>query len=335
MNTMLMSIRHRKVVAKTTQKPVASPAVITDELAAKMKTLAKFSLRRRSVASYGSEWKMWKAWAESTGNSALPAHPDAVAAWLASLSDTRKFATLKHYLATICARHTRQQLDLNRDAVSIRAVMDGHRQTRGTGQRKAEALTTDKLRLVLGKLTDKTADVRDRAILLLGVTTGLRRSELTCLRWLTMADGTGVIERKPEGMLITLAAAKTGGGEAQEVTCANKAAIAVIESWVKLAGVEPGTLLFRSVDRHGNIGASMTDKALADMVKKRVGAAGLDASAFSGHSLRSGMLQSGAAAGADKRKLMRQARHKTESVTNGYLKAASVWADDVSGLIDV
>ncbi len=332
MRTALMTIRSHKAVAKKGLTLQPSPAVIPAELASKMKSLAKYSLRKNTRKANNSDWRLWKAWAESTGNSVLPAHHDAVAAWLASLSDTRKFATLKRYLSTICARHTREELPFNREARTIRAVMAGHRQTKGSGQRKAEALTAGTLKIILATMSQtKTVDVRDRALLMLGVATGLCRSELTCLRWQQKGEGRGVIARAPQGMLISLDGAKTGRGEAQTVTLANMPVIAALEAWVKLAGVEAGSLPFRSVDRHGNVGAGeelskeefaaltpgegralrigLSDKAVSDIVKSRCASIGLKATDFSGHSLRSGMLQSAAGSGVDKRKLMRAARH--------------------------
>jgi integrase len=54
---------------------------------------------------------------------------------------------------------------------------------------------------------------------------------------------------------------------------------------------------------------------------------GLDASTFSGHSLRAGFLTSGAETGANVFKLMEVSRHRSVDTLRGYVRRADLFKD--------
>jgi integrase len=66
---------------------------------------------------------------------------------------------------------------------------------------------------------------------------------------------------------------------------------------------------------------------VADLVKAYAKRAGLDADTFSGHSLRSGFLTSGAESGASVLKLMEVSRHKSVDTLRGYVRRADLFKD--------
>ena len=81
-------------------------------------------------------------------------------------------------------------------------------------------------------------------------------------------------------------------------------------------GIDTGPA-FRSVDRHGRLAAKrLSDRAVADMVKRRALAAGLDG-AFAGHSLRAGFATEGYAQGTPELAIMRHGRWRSASVMRG------------------
>ena len=80
--------------------------------------------------------------------------------------------------------------------------------------------------------------------------------------------------------------------------------------WLTASGVETGPA-FRSVDRHSRLGVKrLSDRALADIVKRRAAAVGLDG-AFAGQSLRAGFATEGYAQGT--------------TVMRGYVEEGSIW----------
>ena len=63
--------------------------------------------------------------------------------------------------------------------------------------------------------------------------------------------------------------------------------------------------VFRSVDRHGYLGASLSTRAVAEVVKQHARGAGLDPAEFAGHSLRAGFVTCAAERGASRAKSSR------------------------------
>jgi site-specific recombinase XerD len=68
-------------------------------------------------------------------------------------------------------------------------------------------------------------------------------------------------------------------------------------------------------------------QSVAFIVKAYAARLGLDAEAFSGHSLRSGFLTSAAARGASLFKMMDVSRHKSVDVLRGYVRDADAFRD--------
>lgn len=61
------------------------------------------------------------------------------------------------------------------------------------------------------------------------------------------------------------------------------------------------------------------------VVKRAAAAAGLDASRYSGHSLRSGLAASAAAAGVSERAIMAQAGHESVTMVRRYIRDGSLF----------
>jgi len=70
---------------------------------------------------------------------------------------------------------------------------------------------------------------------------------------------------------------------------------------------------------------ALTGRSVANIVKYYAERAGLTAEDFSGHSLRSGFITSGAAAGADLFKLMEISRHKKPETIIGYVRESKLF----------
>jgi len=99
--------------------------------------------------------------------------------------------------------------------------------------------------------------------------------------------------------------------------------------WLTESGIETGPA-FRSVDRHGRLGSKrLSDRAVADMVKRRALAVGLDG-AFAGHSLRAGFATEGYAQGTPELAIMRHGRWRSASVMRGYIEEGSIWNDNAA-----
>ena len=151
--------------------------------------------------TYAAQWARFATWAEARGLSPRQAAPAAVAAYLTARAVTAKVATVRVSAAAIgAARRTAGHPDPT-TAPLVRDVIAGiarqHAQHPDTAPRQAAALTYDEaVRLIAvatqprrsgrGTAGAAHADARgrvDAALVALAFCAGLRRSEITALRW--------------------------------------------------------------------------------------------------------------------------------------------------------
>ena len=178
-------------------------------------------------------------------------------------------------------------------------------------------------------LPDDLRGLRDRALLLVGFAGGMRRSELVGL------DVGDVVEEK-EGLRITIRRSKTDQeGAGREIGIVRGRhpltdPVAALADWLAAAGIEEGPI-FREVDRGNRVGtARLSDRAVARIAKGAAERVGIDPATVSGHSLRSGLATSAAAAGAPERTIMRTTGHRSEAMVRRYIRAGSVFTESAS-----
>ena len=137
-------------------------------------------------------------------------------------------------------------------------------------------------------------------------------------------------------MEVAFAISKTSSGEAQTVAVPrieNAEAVQAVETWIKLAGIKRAEPLLRHVRKGGKLGDRLHPQSVAKIIKARVGAhyedlgaseddAAIEASRYSGHSLRVGFCVSAAEAGADLRAMATVSRHKSLAMPMRYSQKA-------------
>lgn len=173
--------------------------------------------------AYDSAWRRFQDWCTSSGHTALPAHPAAVAAYLVAAADTwnpdgtRSYspATLTKWMAAIADRHRRGGVDISPTQHEIvRATLAGiRREYAQAGDRprtpRAPLLTDDVMAIVTAARTQArgwAATVtarRDTALLLMGFAGAFRRSELVGLL------GADVAYHPLDGIHVTVRRSKT------------------------------------------------------------------------------------------------------------------------------
>jgi integrase len=72
---------------------------------------------------------------------------------------------------------------------------------------------------------------------------------------------------------------------------------------------------------------------VAEIVKRHVGAVGLDATEFAGHSLRSGLATSAAMAGASERYIMNQTGHRSVNTVRRYIRDGSLFRENAAAVL--
>lgn len=290
--------------------------------------LAERGWSENTRRGYESDWKNFLGWCDAAGRSSLPCTSDTLQLYLVGLARLGRLpATIEHRAAAIAARHVaaghRSPLD-----VDVREVLAGIKRRMGTAPRRAKAaLSVAELRLMLAALPEGARGARDRAVLLLGFASGLRRSELVSL---DLAD----VAVRPEGLALTLRRSKTdqnGRGRIIGVHRGQKAAtcpVRAYEAWMVERGAWPGPLFCR-IDLSGRVAhRRMRPDVVADVIQDAARAAGLEASRFGGHSLRAGCATAAAAGGASDLAILERTGHKSLGMLRRYVRHGSVFAVD-------
>jgi integrase len=326
--------------------PDLVPAAGNAQLAAKLRRLAGLasgaaeqSLAPSTKASYASDWRDFSTWTGTHGFTVMPATPQAVALYLADLAAEAGAAmkTLERRLASISLAHRSAQLEDPTKAVLVEKTMSGLRRTYGRPQRKAAPITVERVRAMLAVAPPGIKGTRDRALILVGLAGGFRRSELVALE-------VSHLRHEPQGLRLRVARSKTDqGGLGEDVgipygahgdTCP----VLALDRWLQEARISEGRV-FRSIDRHGNVGESLTPTSVNLIVKAYAEAAGLTKALrgevsplFTAHSLRAGFATSAALAGHGERDIQRHTRHSSTEVLRGYIRDAELYRGGDIGL---
>lgn len=262
---------------------------------------------------------------EATGRT-IPASPADVATYLAEMAGHFAVATIERRLASLAKAHRSSGHENPCEAELVRLTMRGIRRTLGAKQRQATAILRDDLFAMLDKLGDqRPKDIRDRALLLTGFATAMRRSELASL---DIED----VEFIAKGMMVTLRRSKTDQ-EAQGHKIAvpfgrtRYCPVMALKEWLCVLNHSSGPIFVR-IDRHGHIQEQrVSGEAVSLVVKTRIATAGYDPKSFSGHSLRAGFATSAAEAGASTFKIRQTTGHRTETSLSRYIRDVDLFAD--------
>jgi site-specific recombinase XerD len=275
--------------------------------------------------AYSSDFRIFSVWCKNREQSALPALPTTVAAYLAhEVGKNRRPSTLGRRLAAIQYAHQVTGHESPTSAETVKATLRGIRRTLGIAPGRKAPATANKAKAMARCVPNSLIGLRDRAILLLGFAGAFRRSELVAL---DVAD----VETLDKGLRVTIRRSK--GDQEREGTVvgialgATDCPAAALRSWLGQAGIVEGPL-FRSINKAGKVSSvRLCDRSVANIVKRYAERAGFDARMFSAHSLRSGFLTSAAANGASIFKMMDVSRHKTADTLRGYVQDAELFKD--------
>lgn len=312
-------------------KKLAETSLSTEliELQEEAKIHLTNSKAENTKRAYRSDWTQFSAWCHQNGLQDLPATPETVVYYITFLGKTLKGSTIKRKMTAISQRHETAHYSSPTKTALVKGVWDGLQRTIGVKEEGKEALWLEDLRQVVQAIPqNRLIDVRDRALLLIGWTGALRRSEVAQLNLEDVA-----ITR--DGIILHLNRSKTDQkGEGQVValpygsnplTCPVRS----LEDWLAAANITEGPL-FRRIDRHGNMYDRLTPQSVRLIVKRRCEVVGLDSEMYGAHSLRSGFCSTAAKAGKAEHQIMKQTRHKRSDSLQRYIRKANLFEDNAA-----
>lgn len=220
-------------------------------------------------------------------------------------------STLDRRIASWRALHRMRNLPSPFEVPLVRQARQKARKAaaRSPAPKSANPVTRDVLKQLLDATGPGLRGLRDRAILLLGwASGGRRRSEIVSFNVedldLTEFDARGVV------WLRLLATKTTAKGKTPRLVLKGAAARAVV-AWLDAAAMKSGPL-FRKITAQETLSQRrLTADAVAQILRRLIGAAGLPEGFASPHGLRSGFLTQAALEGAPLQSAMRLSLHKS------------------------
>lgn len=262
---------------------------------------------------------------EATGR-IIPTLSGDIASYIAEMAGHYAVATIERRLASLAKAHRSRGYDDPCKSELVKATLRGIRRTLGTKQRQAAAILRDDLFAMLDKLDDqRPKDIRDRAVLLVGFATAMRRSELASLN---VED----IEFIPKGMMVTLCRSKTDQeGHGRKIAVpygrTRHCPVAALKGWLDVIQ-RPSGPIFVCINKHGHmLKRRVSGEAISLVVKTRIANAGYDPKPFSGHSLRAGFATSAAQAGSSSYKIRQTTGHRSEASLSRYIRDTDLFTD--------
>jgi integrase len=293
--------------------------------------------------AYASDWAHFSRWCEALEVSALPADVDTVKEYVAALPSLAQsevqgrgrrkeekrgysVATITRRLASIARMHKRAGLPNPCASDELREVMRGIRREVGTATRERDALIPAEHFTELRRQPETLAGLRDKAVLLFGLASAMRRSELAALQFSDLRFETAHVFAK-------LHRSKTDQeGKGREV-CINMGRrlcpVTALREWVQAAAITEGAV-FRNVGKGGRVGERLTPEGINLIVKRYCRRAGVEGN-FGAHSLRAGFVTAAKVGGATDYQIMLQTGHKTAAMIDRYTRRYDLAVNNASG----
>lgn len=309
-----------------------------EDLAALASGFADHARAPATREAYARDFQDFHSWCIEHHLCPLPAEPKTVAWYLADRARHLRVATLRRRLAALVIYHREAAAQLDTRNPVLQETWRGIRRTLGTIRRGKTPLMTADIRGIVNTLPTTLAGHRDRALILLGFAGALRRSELVGLE-------VGDLQFSADGVTVRLRRGKTdqeGEGLIRAVPRGlhpDSCPVSALSTWLINSGVSEGAV-FRAVDRFGRLGRDqLGDRSVALIMKRAVACYGrargwtereirCRIENISGHSLRSGLATSAAAAGASEWQIMRQTGHVTREAVRGYIRIGTLFRDN-------
>jgi len=282
----------------------------------------KSSKANNTLRAYKSDFKDFGAFCAKHGLNSLPSEPKIVSLYLTHLSKNSKISTLRRRLVSIGMVHKMKGHYLDTKHPIIMENLHGIKRTLGSRQKAKKPILINELKLIIKAIGKEKS--RDKALILIGFAGGFRRSELVNIDY---ED----VEFVTEGVKILIKRSKTdqsGEGSVKAIPYfENKdfCPVIALKDYVnkKFVAKNEGKVF------------EISDKSVALILKKYAEKAGLDASRYAGHSLRSGFATTAAEFGAEERNIMAMTGHKTTQMVRRYIQEANLFKNNALNKIKI
>lgn len=257
--------------------PLADDSLFDDEMASS-------ALSDNTTKAYRSDLKHFFLWGGE-----IPSEVDDLVYYLEHYAGQCSTTTLKRRLVAIKQAHLSLSYDHLVDHSKVVRTFQGITRRYRSEKKKAKPLLFDDVLLILRHLDGSVSGIRDKAIILIGISLFLRRSEICNLK---VSD----IKRLKDRYIITIRDGKTDKhrqGVDLPIPKIDGPACPchALDHWLQVSSIQSG-YLFRRVYKGGNVNKQdlpISTTSISSMIKDHCRRAGIDEfESFSGHSFRRG-----------------------------------------------
>jgi integrase len=242
--------------------------------------------------------------------------------YLSDLGEGYARATLRRKVAAIARANRLAGYPLDTRDTSIRDVLRGIGRTHGAPPKRAQALATEEIQLLVATCADDPAGLRDRALILVAFAGALRRSELCAIevehitwrpRSIELLIPRSKTDAESEGARIGIPRGKS------EATCPVRA----LQAWLRSVGIDQGPV-FRAVAHRGTVrSTALSGEAVRLIMLKRARLAGIKGTLLepiSPHGLRAGFVTSAYRNQVPDEEIMGHSRHRSLTTMRSYVR---------------
>ncbi|MHB9036316.1 MAG: site-specific integrase [Armatimonadota bacterium] len=277
---------------------------------------------------YSRDWRDFTRWCGEHGLPDLPSNPEVVVCYFTSLAMKGfRVTTIRRHSAAVAAAHRESGYPSPTSHSAIKELLRGMTRKLGTPPKPVDALLSEDIKKMVVVLPDSLLGVRDKAIILVGFAGAFRRSEIVGL---DMEN----ISSRDEGLAVLLPRSKSDQkGEGRWVgipygenpeTCP----VAALRRWLEASGISTGAI-FRGLNRYDNIVSDrLAKRSVGEVIKRAAEAAGLDATKYSSHSLRSGHCTTASRSGVAEHIIRRQTGHRSPASLKPYLRLGRIFEEN-------
>jgi site-specific recombinase XerD len=312
------------------------------ELDRKRRELSASVLAFNTLAGYQHDWKLFTDWCVKFTRCSRPASADTVSLFLtAQLTGGLKIASARRRLSAITYYHQLAGIELPGRFHAVQLLRSAQRQ-RIERPRRSRPLQITELREISDLLrsqeqssraSDKVRAIRDRAVLLLGFASALRRSSIVAL---TLDD----LEFTSEGVILTIVREKQDQ-EAKGRYVAipngkheNTCAVRALRNWLAIRPESSNRQVFLCLAQ-GRRHNGLNPEGIAEIVKRGVALIGRDPRHYSGHSLRSGLITAAGEQGLSALLIAEQSGHRSLDVLRTYMRRTNVFRANTCAALDL
>lgn len=323
-------------MSELTLLPENLPLPWLETLPGGVRELFEQSASDNSMRAYRSDLIVFLEWCHHHKAQPLPCDPLDLVSFLSEQSDGFAMSTVTRRASSISWLHRRAGFlgDKNprTSGIVTEAIRLLRRRHRDRRQKQAKELTTGIVREAMKDCQeDKNAmkGKRDRALILIGFASAMRRSELARVE----VEHLNFVQ---EGLEILIPWSKTDQeGEGHVVRIARGQApltcpIEALREWLAHTNIQSGRI-FRRVRKNGSVGEAISDWAIWNIIKSRMKALGLkNWDEFAGHSMRSGFASTAADNGASLQAIKTQGNWKSDDSLLRYIRNKEDWDNAAS-----